>query len=506
MKIKYSIIKSEFQSNILIVEYNDIKLDFDIDALNNKQLSDQLFVTINKYLSCRDNEINEKIFSILNEFYLFKSKYTNYNDKNTIKYIEDTLCILNELFNLSDFKNWLKWNTNEFNFPSDLIDEFIYDQDLTVTKEKTYTKTEYQNLLANILDIRFLLPILADIYTSVKGINKHAYFQTLCMLTNTDIINSEELTKLRTYILEIQKSISTGNNKNEYYILLKGLSSDDVNEYILAEIIFTKLLFIDYLNSKSNIIGFIYQTIKFKTGYSSADSEVIRSIGVKGENKKDDTSCYEDYRKTTNISLGNVVEIQHFLSNNNSIINNLKLTNFYNEQEYKNELVYTYKLNKFKINKIQIILLGLLLHKYVNPRTLYYIDNKKIIELLTLMSVVLWNSNQKFISILLTSNVNETSNYINNVIKFSLSKEESNMLNSKYSYFAGSKALSSSSKNLIEDNIIEIAKEINNNIWIPNCSIEKIKEFNNDNVKGLHLYVPLTLIKELVIFTLFCNN
>jgi len=37
-------------------------------------------------------------------------------------------------------------------------------------------------------------------------------------------------------------------------------------------------------------------------------------------------------------------------------------------------------------------------------------------------------------------------------------------------------------------------------------TLEKIKEFNNDNVQGLHLYVPLTLIKELVIFTLFCNN
>ena len=127
-------------------------------------------------------------------------------------------------------------------------------------------------------------------------------------------------------------------------------------------IIFNKLLTIDFFNKKCNIISFIFQTIKYKGSFITSDSVVIRSktTVASGDNNKEDMSYFEDYRKTSNIPIGTVVEIQHSLSNIDFLINALGHSNF-NHAAYERELQNVSILIENKIDKTQTYLLvGLL--------------------------------------------------------------------------------------------------------------------------------------------------
>lgn len=499
MSIIYNIEKTEFLNKILKLTYKDTVIEFDVDLVA-KEIDDVLFQTINKYLSKLDDETNELMFNAIYEFYVMKSKNVDLNSLESVRYIEDLVANIVKVFNLARFKDWLNWNTDEINFPVNIKDEFVYDPDLSVTKEKTYTKREYQDLVANIHVIRMLLPILSEYYNSIQETVKYSFFKTFLLLVKSDVYESEEMQKLRIYILEIQASLTTqGNSKFDGYVLLKSLSTDDVNEYILADIIFTKLLFVDYVSAKSNIVSFIFQTIKFKTNFSAPESEIIRSRTLTGDPKKEEQSYFEDYRKTSDVSLGTIVEVQHFLNDIDMIIRELKLEEYFNYEQYNEELNYSFKLSKTRFNKTQIFLLGWFLHKYINPRALFYIENKKVIELLTLANIVLWNSGNRFLATLLTSSVNEDSNYVNSILKYSINKDDLAKIQPYYTFSIDKE------KNVIENTILEVAKEINNYIWTPNTTIEKRNTYNNSQTTN-NLIIPMNLVSQLCDYVQFVNR
>lgn len=497
--IIYSVEKTEYQNTVLKLKLQDRELFFDTDNIA-KVVNDDLFITINKYFSKLDYGTNRTIFDIFDRFHTLKSTNVDFSNGAVIAGLEHDITTLVELIDLERFKNWLQWNNNDIIFPLNIKEEFIFDPDLSVTREKTYTKKEYQDLVANILVIRMTVPILTEYYNHIKDTVKYSFYKVFLLLIRSKIYNSEEMEKLRIYIIEIQSSLNLqSTSKMDHYVLLKGLSTDDVNEFILADIIFTKLLFMDFVNNKSNIVSFIFQTIKYKTNFIATDSDAIRSRVLKDDPKKEDLSYFEDYRKTSDVTLGTIVEIQHFLNNSGLIVRELKLEPYFTEAEYNEELNYSFRLSKQRVTKIQIILLGWFLHKYVNPRALFYVENTKIIELLTLANVALWNAGHKFVALLLTANIDDGSNYINSTVKYSFNKSDIAQLKTNYSMAIDD------NKNILESSILEVVKEISAYIWTPNTTLEKRNNHNEtNNVKNLN--IPNNLISQLCDFISFVNR
>jgi hypothetical protein len=495
----YSVEKQDFQAPVLKLKLQEKELFFDIANIA-KVITDDLFITINKYFSKIDFETNQAIFDIFDRFHTLKSTNVDFTNPAIIEALEMDVMTLVDLIDLERFKNWLQWNNNDISFPLNIKEEFIFDPDLSVTREKTYTKKEYQDLVANILVIRMVVPVLTEYYNQINDTVKYSFYRVFLLTIRSKIYNSEEMEKLRTYIIEIQTSLNIqGTGKMDQYILLKGLSTDDINEFILADIIFTKLLFMDFLNNKSNIVSFIFQTIKYKTNSPATDADTIRSRTLKSDPKKEDQSYFEDYRKTSDVTLGTIAEIQHFLDNTQLIVSELKLASYYSLAEYTEELNYSFRLSKQKVTKIQIILLGWFMHKYINPRALFYIENKKVIELLTLANVVLWNAGHRFVALLLTSNIDDSSNYINSTVKYSFNKTDIAKLKTDYGMSI------SETKNILESSILEVVKEISAYIWTPNTTIEK-RNAHNDANSIRNLNIPNNLISQLCDFIVFVNR
>lgn len=494
--LRYEVTKTEYGSHILNVIFNDLALQYDLsDFFKDTSYIDTLFSSINRYLTTLPLEVNEEIFDIFKQ---------SYEEKDDIKYLKPSeihkleykVARTVELFNLSNFKKWIYWEQDKLYVPENILDEFVFDPDMNITKEKTYTKPEYIHLISLILIMRASIPLYIHYYNYIRHVTDHFYYKIFMLFVRSELNESEELNKLREYVDNIKKIIE-GNNKPEHFIVNKGISSDDITDNDIAEIIFIKLITIDFYNKKNNIISFVFQTIKFKINFNATDNEIIRSKITKNDIDKEDVSYFEDYRKTSDISIGVICELQNALENIPAILSTLGIEQFdYNL--YKQELVRAHALMNNKIHKSQIILLGWLFHKYINPRAMYYIEVKKLIELLVFAKIVLWQQGHCFIATFLTSYKDVNNTYLNVLLKSNVNKAYLTPIQNSYTFI-----LDDTKVTILERISSEIVKEITSNTWIPTSSEQELLFIKS---KSEHLTIPNNLFSLVIDYLKFCNK
>ena len=495
--LTYEIGVSEFGLNILKVGFTGqetIELDL-TDFYKDQTFLPTLYVQINEYVATLPDFVQKEIYDIF--FKVFSNDYKqNYADIIYVRKLENNIARVSELLNYENFKMWMCHKEHEMIIPENILDAYTHDPDMNTTQEKTYVRHEYRDLISLIVFMRAISPLYIDFYNYIKNTTNHYYYKIFMLFIKSDIYHSKEIEKLKRYI-EVNQQTLIGNTKNEYLIISAGLSDDDILDSLVSEIIFNKLLTIDFFNKKCNIISFIFQTIKYKGNFASSDGVVIRSKNTVGDPNKDDISYFEDYRKTSSIPIGTVVEIQHALSNIESLINTLGYKNFdyaLYEQELKNVPI----LMQQKTDNIQIYLLGWFLSRVINPRALYYIEYKKLVELLIFAKVVLLQNNQPFIALLLSSYKTTKGSYVNIIIRNNLNKALIKRLNAHYKF-----VMEDDKQSIIEKTITEISREIVYSLWIPVGVPKEHRAFLNN--EG-YLVIPNAINDTVCQFVEFINS
>lgn len=480
--LSYKIGISDYGSNVLRVGFTGcdvIELDLsDLykDLTNISTIYDQ----INEYVNTLPEYVQREIYDIFYKVYSRHSSGISYKDANNIIKLENNIAKVSELLNYQNFKMWLRHKESYMIIPDNIKGDFIYDPDMNTTEEKTYIRGEYRDLIGLIIFIRAISPLYIDFYNYIKNITTHYYYKLFMLFVRSDIYVCPEIVKLKSYI-EANQLTLIGNTKNEHLIINAGLSDDDVLDSLVSEIIFNKLLTIDFFNKKCNIISFIFQTIKYKGSFITSGSVAIRSKITSGDPSKEEMSYFEDYRKTSNVPVGTVVEIQHALSNIEFLVNALGHTNF-SYQQYQDELNNIHALMEVKLDKIQIYLLGWFISKIINPRALYYIEYRKLLELMIFAKVVLLNNNQEFIATLLSSRKSKDDAFVNVVIRSGVNKTLVRKLTEFYKY-----TIEEDKQSVIEKTVAEISKEIANSVWVPVDKTNTSSTFIN---KDGYLTVP----------------
>lgn len=463
---------SEFGLNILRVEFDSESIEIEISDFY-KDLSNftTLYDKINDYVQTIPIHIQREIFDIFLK--VIDNDYKqNYSNISYIYKLENNIAKVTELLNYNNFKLWFNSNIDNLYIPEDIKNIFIYDTDMTTTAEKTYVRSEYINYIALIIFIRAISPLYIDYYNYIKNLTNHCYYRLFLLFIKSEIYTSPEIDKLKEYI-EANHLTLIGNSKNEHLILGAGLSDDDVVDYLISEIIFNKLLTIDFFNKKCNVVSYTFQTIRYKGSFITSESYNIKSKTAGADPTKEDISYFEDYRKTSNISIGTVVEIQHALSDLNKLVFYLGYGNF-DYDLYQQELNNAHIFMEKRIDKIQIYLLGWFLNKFINPRALYYIEYKKLVELMLFAKVVLLNNNHTFMGMLLSSYKTNDNMYINVIMKNILNKTLIKNLFPHYNFIMEEDKLS-----IIEKTITEISSEIINYVWLPVGSKDQVSKVKN---------------------------
>lgn len=450
---------TEFGLKVLKVSYFDssLKESIEVDCLElfKNNLDNNLFAVINEYVHTLPLYTQKEIFETFSKIYI-NNYSSNYNDINIVNKIENKIVKVTELLNYENFKMFIKSKEKFIQIPDNIEKEFVYDQNLNVIREKTYVYDEYIGLITLILFIRALCPLYTDYFNYIRQVTPYFYFKLLSLFSKSELYESPEMYKLKEYI-EFNQETLNDSSKNDFTIINTSLSSDDIIDNLVAEVIFNKLIMIDFFTKKCNIISFIFQTIKYKGNFNT-ESLSIRAKASINDTTKEDISYFEDYRKNTEVALGTIIEIQNALSNINYILNNFKNAKFNNElyqQEINNFNLY----NNLKINKIQIYLLGTLIGKSINPRSLFYLEYKTIIDLFIFAKVLLHSNNLDIISALFSAEKTIEYNMLSISIKNSLNK---NSFNNLLPYFKHSV---NEQNNILENTITEFEHNITQNLW-----------------------------------------
>ena len=497
--------------NIIKEEGNEeFRLIFDVENIfKDKKHIFTLYDTLNEYLAMLDDKTKEELFRIYHEAYeqlsqeefsIANSDFTIYANESKVKEeqrIQSLIERINNLINYNSFKDFVFKKSINLYIPENTPNEFIYDKDLNVTEDQTYTKPQYIALVALILYLRLFIPVFINYYNTTKSNSLILNYKTLMLFSTSEVYQCEEMLKLRRYIESNFKTVGA-NAKVENLVMNFGLSTDEVTEILLGEVLFNKLIYLDFFSKECNVISYIYQTIISKSGFKLGDNNNIRAKTLADDPSKEDISYYEDYRKTSNIPLGTIVEIQYAISDTTKLVKELGYANF-NYEQYMKELEYSKFLYEHKLDKVQIFLLGWFMNKVINPRALYYIEYKRLIELATLAKVILINNNHKLLGAFMTSFKISSNMYINSSIKNTVSKENVKKLSEIFKFFV----VDDKEIAFINDAIITTANEINNASWIAVGDKSYLEGIVSDrNI----LMIPYNLIDLIVDFVVFCNS
>ena len=451
-----------------------------------------LFDAINDYFKTLPLEHQKELFLLYKK--IDEEDYKlHYNDSVYIELLESHINYAVKLLNYNQFKLYIYSRSHELQLPKDIQEEFIYDPNMNTIREKTYIKSEYIDLIAMILFIRALTPLYLDYFNYIRQLTPFYFYRVFLLFANCDDIDkSEEINKLRQYI-DVNKATIIDKSKNNMNIINNGFSDDDMIDALVAEVIFGKLIAIDFFNDNANFIAFIYQTIRYKGKFNVTTEEAIKNKTALTDANKEDMSYFEDYRKISSISLGTIVEIQHALSDLSMIIRCLGKEKFdYNL--YQEELSHIHEYETNRLDNVQITLLGWFLNKYINPRALYYIDYRKLVEMILFAKVVLKCHGLEFMSALISATISHEIQYVN--VNFRYGSQKANFERLK-PYF-GFVMLEENKTNVIEETLEKIHEEIIGNTWIVhgNTSEKLIKD-------GGILIIPENLMTHLVDFVLF---
>lgn len=459
--LTYKTATSEYGITSLWVKYPNCEtLEIDLmEFYKDKSNLATIYDHANLYVQTLNPEAQKEVYQIFHDNYL-KEHTVSYSDQATVKELEYKVKRLCELMDYNRWKEWFRQFGDKLLIPESVNRDFVFDPDMGTTKEKTYIYSEYVDLVGLIVFMRMLSPVYIEFFNYSNQVSSHPYYLLFRLFVDSELYCCEEIEKLRSYISANQQTL-VGTGKNEHLIIGAGLSDDDALDYLVGEVIFNKLLTIDFFYKKCNIVSFIFQTIKYKGKFVSSESMSIRPKSSRGDPNREDYSYFEDYRKTTDVPIGVETEIQDSLNDFAVLASELGYTNF-NFPQFYTELENVHLLLKQPPDNVQIYLLGWFLGRAVNPRALFHLEPRKIAELMIFAKVALLPTKHGFIGVLLTSLKAPEVNYINILIRNALNKTLIRNLKKHYTY-----AIDDDKVSIIEKTITELGREIVNSIWVP---------------------------------------
>lgn len=474
--MKIDINFDEFGLAVMELENNGKKLKYDLSETTKKSLKPEgLYDYINAYF--KDVKMGDEYFNLCEEVSKNIDKIT-YEDSNSFVIFREYVKRAIDILDYDRFIDWFRKNHSKaigidgkklpkLFIPDTVEKEFIYDPDKGETKEKTYVYSEYVDLIGLALFVRMLFPVFNDYLIYLNRTNNHPLYTLLRLLVDTKVgAEGTALDKLLIYIEANHSSMAKSNDK-QHLVITAGLSDDDIIDYLAGESIFNKLLTMDFFNGQINPIGHIFSTIR----YGSKFNNPMGGLFIKRQSPQgsdEDYSYFENFRKTTSLPQGTIIELQYALSDPAMIVSGLGYDlDTFNWDFYYEELKGLHEFMEVPVDEIKIYLLGWFLKNFVNPRALFYIEQRKIVELLMLAKTCLYQSNQEFIGTFLVSHHDPNASFINSTItaKSSLSKPLLQRLESLFTYSIDHKGVT------YAKSIIEFGKQISNIAWKPKGNV-----------------------------------
>jgi hypothetical protein len=472
----------------VILTHGEERLTFTISVYGKANFQNEydVFGYINQYWNSLPENKQQNIFNIYKDI---QYGFDNVFDKTDLfDYLTDKVKDLIEAHDLNDIQYWVSIKSDT-QIPPGFEESYAHSIDNNTSREKTYTKNDYSQLVSLSLLLRCMVPVWGEYISHIRqdaGTQFKEYF-AFQLLNKSNVINSVPMTKLSSYIEHI-----VGADNFDANNVLNGICSEDYGYWLTALVCIRRLCLGDIrgLDPKAHLITLIYKFIIQKI--RNTDNDFTNVVKEKtfddrapdGENK---ISTLERYKIKTNISLGDIVELEYSMKDIRDCAS--KLSSILDPNMLERSLYTSRELMQHRLLDPQVSLLRWVFKPVISPKGLMYLPKSMIVDALGALEAVLWARGHKYLAILVTSYpiISEKEMIISPVdSKMRVPKEMTDELDILYPYHRAvtDKKLGTRLVNLTAENIDTVTNNLTMFSWRPTADESMLREvFGNGNRK-----------------------
>lgn len=389
---------------VVKLEHQGEILTFSISVFGRKGFQKEgydVFSHINQFWASLPEQEQTDIFEIYRD--IQNGLDCNWTNTELSEFLSDKIKVLLDKHNLDLLQDWIMFKS-DIVVPSTFDADYSHSIENNTSREKTYTKGDYIKLVTLSLCLRCMIPIWGEHITTIRKDAGTLFkeFYSFQLLNKSNLINSIPIEKLRTYIEHI-----VGADKYDPNNTLKGISSEDFVYWLLSLVCIRRICVSDIrgIDPTANVITYIYKFIIQKIQNNDNNFENIVKEKTFDDKKSSDSenkiSTLERYRIKTNISPGEIVELEYSIRDMHDVAS--KLTSNLNIDQFNLSLQTSHVLLTERILDPQTILLQWVFKPVISPRGLMYLPKPTIVRALGALEAVLWARGHKYLALLATS-------------------------------------------------------------------------------------------------------
>lgn len=462
-------IRSILSSPEAVISHKDKEVKFNV-TMHGKLISQteyDIFEQINGYWSMLSEQKQDTIFAIYESI---QWAFDNiFNEKELHEYVRSKVHLLLVEHNLEDIHYWVSFKSNII-IPDDFKADYVESVDSNTSRSKTYTRRDYIKLISLSVALRVMLPIWGEYVHLTKSDTGTLFkeYHSFHLLAGSSLLESEPLQKLETYIASM-----ASRDKFDTSNTLKGICSEDFNTWLLAMICVRRLCISDlrgYLETP-DLVKIVYKFLVGKIQNTENNFEnIVKIKAIEDSSVEGDvrTSALERYKMKTNLSPGEIIELEFSLADIHKVADRLSIN--INHQMLERALLSTKPLVNRYISNAQLLLLRWVLKPVISPNGLMYLSKHKVVEALALVETVLWARGHEYLAILTTCyqsspENNFSVNFVDSKIR--VPAELTEELNRLYPFttVANTKRAANKKTNLAAESIDKLTNELFSSTW-----------------------------------------
>lgn len=471
------------------LEHKDESINFSISVFQkaNFQKQFEVFDQINEFWAALPQAKQDEIFGIYKEI---EFGFDNIYEKNELfDYLQGKVAGLIQEHDLDQIQNWVSFRSNII-IPESFEPDFEYSIDKNTSREKTYTRTDYSRLVALSVLLRCMVPVWGEYISNTRQESGTMYkeYNAFQLISHSNIMHSVPMDKLLEYIQHI-----VGEDSFDANNILNGICAEDFNFYLLALVCIRRLCIGDVrgVDPSVNLITFVYKFIIQRIRNTDNNYDQIvkeKTFDDRGQEGSDNKiSTLERYKIKTNVSLGEIVELEYSLRN--IIAAAEKLTINLDPGLLQRSIATSQDLLQQRLLDPQMTILRWVFKPVISPKGLVYLPKPMIVNAIGALEAVLWARGHKYLAVLSSSYavMNEKELVISPVdSKMRVPVEMSEQLDKLYPFSrtTNSKKTGPKEVNLAAKSIDTVTENLGAFIWRPTAHESMLQEvFGNPNRK-----------------------
>ncbi len=361
-----------------VMEHKGKTLSWNISILSHAKNEDNLdrFAEINGFWEHLPEARQDQIFNI----------YENVKDVIHKASTEDEVIynlqpLVNELFKLnplSEIGTWLSIYS-DLRIPSNVYATYEETGDYRNSLERTYTTSQYRDLVTLSVTLRAMVPIWGDFINLTSGLNGTNFreFMALKLIYDTDLFQAPVVDRLREYI----RAFIPEETPKDIFNL--GMSSEDFPIWILSRLMILRLVVADLRGTdvKKSLMPFLHTYVNSMVQPRNSNfANMIKEKKAEGnsQNEENNLSILESHRQREELSAGQISKMVVY--SRDSLRMAKKICPDIPDELVKQSLETAKKLMMVTIMPVQVTLASWVLKRALPSRAMLYFKNPDVVN------------------------------------------------------------------------------------------------------------------------------